>query len=136
MRITMKYLKKKAQSTVEYGILIGVIIAAVVAMQTYLKRSLQAKQKDAADMLTSVNGKIDIAGGANGGNAVTMTLNSTNQYEPYYLIRHQQGTTSKENLTRNIKAGGATTITKNEQHTTQSAVIYRAYNNSTNNNQP
>ncbi len=43
------FLKKKAQSIVEYAILIGLIAAAVVAMQIYVKRGLQAKIAGAVD---------------------------------------------------------------------------------------
>lgn len=43
------YLNKKAQSTAEYVIVLGLIVAAVVAMQTYVKRGLQGKMKDATD---------------------------------------------------------------------------------------
>jgi len=40
---------KKAQSTAEYAILIGLVIAAVVGMQTYVKRGIQGRYKDASD---------------------------------------------------------------------------------------
>ncbi len=39
----------RGQSTAEYAIVIGLVIAAVVAMQVYVKRGLQAKVKDAVD---------------------------------------------------------------------------------------
>jgi Flp pilus assembly pilin Flp len=41
--------KRKAQSTLEYALVIAVIVAALVAMQTYIKRSLQGKLKSASD---------------------------------------------------------------------------------------
>lgn len=40
---------KKGQSTAEYAILIGVVIAAAVGIQTYVKRGLQAKFKTEVD---------------------------------------------------------------------------------------
>ena len=40
---------RKAQSTAEYAIVIGLVIGAAVAMQIYVKRGLQAKMKDAVD---------------------------------------------------------------------------------------
>ena len=119
-----KQFKKKAQSTVEYAILIGIIVAAAMAMQTYIKRSLQAKQKDAADMLTSVRGNISVAAGNTAGNAVSMRLSNTYQYEPYYLVRHSKTTTTKKNISKNVSAGGAYTGTKNVTATSESAVIY------------
>jgi len=41
--------KKTGQSTAEYAIVIGLVIAAAVAMQIYVKRGLQAKIKGAVD---------------------------------------------------------------------------------------
>lgn len=40
---------KKAQSTAEYAILIGLVVAAVIAMQTYVKRGFQGRMKDAGN---------------------------------------------------------------------------------------
>lgn len=41
--------KNRAQSTLEYAILIGVIVAGLIAMQVYLKRGFQGKLRDNAD---------------------------------------------------------------------------------------
>jgi len=40
---------KKAQSTLEYAILIIIIIGALLALQTYVKRGIQGKLKTTAD---------------------------------------------------------------------------------------
>ena len=40
---------RKAQSTAEYVIVLGLIVAAVIAMQTYVKRGLQGRIRDAVD---------------------------------------------------------------------------------------
>ncbi len=45
--------KNKAQSTLEYAILIGVIVAGLIAMQVYLKRGWQGKLKESADSMGS-----------------------------------------------------------------------------------
>jgi uncharacterized protein (UPF0333 family) len=46
----LRYLsKKKAQTTLEYAILIGVIVAGLIAMQVYLKRGYQGKLRASAD---------------------------------------------------------------------------------------
>ena len=66
---------KKAQSTAEYAILISVIIGAALAMQVYIKRSLQAKMHDAGVALTDVSA--DITGDG-------VVLGTMKQYEPYY----------------------------------------------------
>lgn len=60
---------KKAQNTAEYALLIALVVAGVIAMQTYAQRALQARVRDASLYLTNT----------------TSTLGTTNQYEPYYL---------------------------------------------------
>lgn len=60
---------KKAQNTAEYALLIALVVAGVIAMQTYAQRALQARVRDAG---------IYMAG-------QTSTLGKTNQYEPYYM---------------------------------------------------
>ena len=60
---------KKAQNTAEYALLIALVVAGVIAMQTYAQRALQARVRDAALFLTNQ----------------TSDLGTTNQYEPYYL---------------------------------------------------
>jgi hypothetical protein len=42
---------KKAQTTLEYAILIGVIVAGLIAMQVYIKRGYQGKLKESADSM-------------------------------------------------------------------------------------
>jgi hypothetical protein len=60
---------KKAQSVAEYVIVLGLVVGAVVAMQTYVKRGLQGRIKDVVD-------KTDDAGTG---------VFQTAQYEPYYM---------------------------------------------------
>ena len=57
---------KKGQNTAEYAILIALVVAAAVAMQTYVKRSWQGGVKFAVDKVKKSDGV-------------------TGQYEPYYL---------------------------------------------------
>jgi len=42
-------LNKRAQSTLEYGVVIAVIVAGLVAMQVYLKRGMQGRLRQASD---------------------------------------------------------------------------------------
>lgn len=65
---------KKAQQTAEYAILIALVVGAVIAMQTYAQRSIQARIRGASQYLTSV--------GTVGSNKI---LGDDAQYEPYYL---------------------------------------------------
>lgn len=60
---------KKAQQTAEYALLISLVVAAVIAMQTYAQRTIQARIRDASQYLTTQ----------------TSDIGKTNQYEPYYL---------------------------------------------------
>lgn len=64
-----KLLKNKiGQNTAEYALLIALVVAAVIAMQTYAQRAIQARIRDAAQYMTTK----------------TPEIGSTNQYEPYY----------------------------------------------------
>lgn len=60
---------KKAQQTAEYALLISLVVAAVIAMQTYAQRTIQARIRDASSYLTTQ----------------TSQLGNQAQYEPYYL---------------------------------------------------
>jgi len=87
---------RKAQTTAEYAILIGLVVAALVAMQTYVKRGLQGRMKDATDTL--VTG--------------TTNLGNTTQYEPYYL-QTVTNTTGTSNVGEATALGGAVNRTSN-----------------------
>ena len=45
----MKLFKRSGQSTAEYAILIGLVVGVLVVMQTYIKRGIQGKVRDASD---------------------------------------------------------------------------------------
>jgi Flp pilus assembly pilin Flp len=122
MLVEAKKRFRKAQSTVEYGILIGVIVAAAVAMQTYIKRSIQAKHKDAADMLTSVGGQVTFNNPV--GDDITVDMATTPQYEPYYLRQHQQQTVNQDSLSKHVEAGGRATTSRDRTVTRRSASVY------------
>ena len=66
-----KYLirNKKGQNTAEYAILISLVVASIVAMQTYVQRALNARTRDASTYLTNIGGNV---------------IGATAQYEPYY----------------------------------------------------
>jgi len=44
-------MKRKGQSTLEYAILIAIIVAALLAMQIYIKRGIQGKLRSSADSI-------------------------------------------------------------------------------------
>ncbi len=94
---------KKAQQTAEYALLISLVIAAVVAMQTYAQRTLQSRIKGAGNYLVEK----------------TSELGTSQQYEPYYLDqeydvtrddstveRHDNATISKGQVSNTIRGTG------------------------------
>lgn len=91
---------RKAQSTAEYAILISVIVGAALAMQVYVKRSLQAKMHDAGVALSSVS--CDVTGDGT-------TIGTTKQYEPYYSEQRTSaiGRTTTSTSSSDTLDGGA-----------------------------
>lgn len=88
---------RKAQTTAEYAILIGLVVGAVVAMQVYVKRGLQGRIREATDFVE------------NSTEADVPTFTGT-QYEPYYLTATtDQSQTSSG--TENLLVDGATSST-------------------------
>jgi hypothetical protein len=67
---------KKAQTTAEYAILIGLVIGAVLAMQTYVRRGINARIKDVVDASITPSQQPD---------GVTFSFN-TQQYEPGFAV--------------------------------------------------
>lgn len=59
---------KIAQTTAEYALLISLVVAAVIAMQTYAQRAIQARIRGATIYMVNQ----------------TSVLGTTNQYEAYY----------------------------------------------------
>lgn len=82
---------RKGQSTAEYAIVIGLVIAAAVAMQIYVKRGLQAKVKDAVDYNESTANGLADAG---------------KQYEPTYQTSTDVVSKSDRTETTETKVGG------------------------------
>ena len=62
-------INRKGQNTAEYALLIALVVAAIIAMQTYAQRALQARIRDASQYMKTT----------------TSGLGTTDQYEPYYL---------------------------------------------------
>jgi len=98
----MRFFNKKGQNTAEYAILIALVIAAAVAMQTYVKRSMQGGVKFAVDKVKKADGR-------------------TGQYEPYYLQSSFDTTQSAYKDTVQTEEGGKVTRTigvAGSEHTT------------------
>lgn len=73
---------KKGQSTLEYAIIIAVVVAALLAMQFYMKRGVQGKLRSSTDEIGE-------------------------QFSPTYTSNYT--TESLTNTTETVTAGGATT---------------------------
>jgi Flp pilus assembly pilin Flp len=66
-------INRKAQNTAEYALLIALVVAGVIAMQTYAQRALQARIHDASQYMANIDSNASIG------------LGSNTQYEPYYM---------------------------------------------------
>jgi hypothetical protein len=99
---------RKGQSTAEYAIVIGLVIAAAVAMQVYVKRSIQGKMKDATDY-----------------NDPAATMLTTQQYEPQYATN--DGITSTRNVQEQAtttQGGGITRAIQGEDTSSRTGVSH------------
>jgi uncharacterized protein (UPF0333 family) len=83
----MRFLNNKGQNTAEYAVLIGLVVAAAIAMQTYVKRGLQGGIKFAVDKSAKSEG--------------------TAQYEPYYLESKYNTAVSAYKDTEETQQGGS-----------------------------
>ncbi len=72
---------KKAQNTAEYAILISLVVAGIIAMQTFAQRAIQARIRDAAHYGADITTTVPTGG---------VTINGTVQAEPYYLDTNYQ----------------------------------------------
>ena len=98
----------KGQNTAEYALLIALVAAGVIAMQTYAQRALQARMHDASTYLaTSTN-----------------TIGGSTQYEPPYLKSEYDVTrTAVENKRQGVGLV-ATDSTSNRSRTGSQASTY------------
>lgn len=99
--------RTKGQSTAEYAIVIALVLGAAVGMQTYVRRTLQARVADATDALPR-----NIPG--------VVLANARRQFEPLYATSNQT-TTSNLSLGANLVGsaynvsnvtGGSTSTTR------------------------
>ena len=83
---------RRGQSTAEYAIVIGLVIAAVLAMQVYVRRGVQAKIKDAT-----------------GYNDPAATMLTTSQFEPQYATTTGMVSTRNTQEQATTSTGGGVT---------------------------
>lgn len=105
----MSIWNRKGQSTAEYAIVLGVVIAALVGMQLYVKRGLNAKMKDVSDHLASEAGM-----------TTGTTADHLRQYEPYYTgTGAYQTDVAKQKATETMTAGGKIARTGIDEESTR-----------------
>ena len=97
--------KIEGQNTAEYAILIALVVAGVIAMQTYTQRSLQAKMRDAGKYL-STSGDTQLNG-----------ITASQQYEPYYQNSTYQVTKGTSENKRQAAGTVAQDTTSNRSRT-------------------
>ena len=77
---------RRGQSTAEYAIVIAVVLGAIVGMQTYVKRAINARIADATD--TRMPDKAHLPGtavaGVGGDVPAAFAPFTRQQFEPYY----------------------------------------------------
>ena len=79
---------RKAQNTAEYALLIALVVAGVIAMQTYAQRALQARIHDASQYMANVT------------SCEQINLGHATQYEPYYMSSNYDVNTASEDNKR------------------------------------
>ena len=80
--------KRKGQTTAEYAVLLGLVIAAILAMQVYVKRGIQARIRTETDGITG----------------------GYDQYEPYYLSSDFTSTRDTSETETTATGGGVTRV--------------------------
>ncbi len=107
---------KKGQNTAEYAIVLALVIAAAIAMQTYVKRGMQGRVHDASDRyINKMTGTTDWD--AIGGNKSVTT--AFKQYEPEKLSTQSTQTTLEDTETSTMAQGG--TVTRESVQKTKQA---------------
>lgn len=70
-------MKNRAQSTLEYAVIIAVAVAALIAMSAYMKRSVQGKLRLDADRISE--GAFYSPGAANSNSTITRSVQENSE---------------------------------------------------------
>ncbi len=114
--------RKRAQTTAEYAVLLGLVIAAVIGMQTYVKRGWQARVKVETDQMSD-----DFFKNPNWSDVSEVAATESVHYEPTNLDRDTHEITKADTETAKILTGGKTEKSF-ERTTTQQAGDKQQYN--------
>ena len=115
---------KKAQNTAEYAILFALVIAAVIGMQTYVKRGIQARVADTSDdFVTAVSDPTGWAALEEGGPAVA-AVTAEYQFEDERISSKSTQDIIKDEEVYTMDTGG-TTIRETTKKTSQAEGDYQ-----------
>jgi hypothetical protein len=120
----MKLLNKRGQSIAEYSILIALVIAAAIGIQTYVKRGWQGRAKDAADEFVGniVTGYTT----ANVGLGSVTDAVRTDQFDPTEFARRSTQETLADKQDYAVFSEGTTNLST-ERTTKANASDYQSY---------
>lgn len=89
---------RRAQSVAEYSILFAIVLGAVVGMQVYMRRSINARIKASSDSFAGITANFSID------NNTTAVFGQLYHYEPYYS--ESAYTRYREDVTQEHMGGG------------------------------
>lgn len=102
---------RKAQNTMEYALLISIVIGVFSAMQLYIRRGMQARIKNGVDNVPNMV----LSQETNKPELVKSLFGDEEQYEPYYVAggAYDIDTTSKEGTASETitESGGVSEVT-------------------------
>ena len=104
----MNIYRHKGQHLAEYALILSLVFAAFIVMQTYVRRGLQGRYRDATDKVVSALKE------ATGDSSLPL------QYEPYYTDS-EITTTAEEDKVETVSLGGS------KQTTIDSATERKGY---------
>jgi len=93
------YLNRRGQSTLEYAVLIAVVVGALLAIQVYVKRGVQGRFKQAADDIGE-----QFSPGYSGYNYTTTSLSSS----------HEESTSALQNATGSAMSTTTSNVGQNQ----------------------
>jgi uncharacterized protein (UPF0333 family) len=100
---------RRGQNTAEYAILIGVIVAAAIAMQIYVRRGMSGRIKDAVDYSIQ--------------DPQASAVFNTQQYEPYYMAGSEYTTEQSGTTSESVEQGGIRTYGVQDERTERSGNV-------------
>jgi hypothetical protein len=122
---------KRAQSTAEYAIVIALVIGAVVAMQVYVRRGLQARMKGAVDTYLIGQTSGNIMDGNTPVNGIPKPDGQDGLYEPEFTERkidqERYSPTFESVSTDTDKEGEITRGVRDGEKETTNATGYEVY---------